>query len=173
MTRLAHLVLLLTSIAPVLFVFAATQLFGAPTLAALLFAAVALLVLVAWGLLALSARRVEQEPRAITEASTRERETLSFLVAYALPMVAAGRPAELLASKGLLAGVLAFTFVLTLAVWQLQMLYVNPLLALLGYHFFSATCEDGAQVLVLARQKTLSTGSLRVAVLSDYLWLKV
>jgi len=156
-TRLAHLLLVLSAIAPILFVFAATIAFDAPRSAALITLGVALLVLGCRALLRAAAARVEVEPKLLAHVSPREREPLAFLVGYALPVVAAASAQDQAApARGTWAGVLAFAFVMALVVWQLQLFYVNPLLA---------------QVLLVSRKKAQPAGSLRVAVLSEYLWL--
>jgi hypothetical protein len=63
--------------------------------------------------------------------------------------------------------------VMGLVVWQQQLFYVNPVAALLGYHFHSATCPAGDKVLIISKRKALTLPTISVAVLSDYLWLDV
>lgn len=166
MTRLAHLLLVLTSLAPVAFVEAAVALdrhqrclAGALVIATALLVTVCVLLL--WGL----ARRQSDVPKDVTEPVPKESEPLAFLVAYALPLVGA-KP-----DSGSLLGLGAFVLVMAVAVWQQQLLHMNPLLAILGFHFASAKASDGSQVTIISRTKLLQPGTLRVLRLSESLWV--
>jgi hypothetical protein len=86
-------------------------------------------------------------------ASERARsEPLAFLVPYALPLVAA-KDGD---ASGFALG--AFAFIMGVALWQLQVFHVNPLLALFGYKFYGAK-SDGCAVLILSRTKPLPSGN--------------
>ncbi len=63
----------------------------------------------------------------IAGPSPKETEPLAFLVSYALPLVAAKE-----AAPGTLLGLLAFALVMGVALWQLHVFHVNPLLAVFG-----------------------------------------
>jgi len=104
-------------------------------------------------------------PKNIADPSPKETEPLAFLVSYALPLVAAKEEAA-----ATLLGLVAFAFLMGVALWQLQVFHVNPLLAVFGYRFYAAK-SDGTPVLVLARRVTPVTGVARVVRISDYLWL--
>jgi hypothetical protein len=165
MTGLAQLFLVLTSLAPIALVKAAVE-FGRGAHAAgygYLFGA-ALLVLVCrglwWGVRKWNAPVCME----VAAPSFKESEPLGFFVAYALPLV--GEP-----HSGSAPGLCVFAVLMGLVVWQQQLFHVNPLLALLGFHFFSAKNDRGAQVLVIARKRVLPSGVLSVVQLSDYLWL--
>jgi hypothetical protein len=173
MTWLAQLFLVMTSIAPIVFVYAASIVGRNSTFALWLFLVVAVFVVVCKALLVTARAYVETEPKAVASIAGLEKEPLAFLVAYALPVVtAAAKPDNGDPLPGALA-LLAFLFVMTLLVWQQQLFYVNPVAAMLGYHFHSAACPTGETVLVVSKRKTLPKGTLTVAVLSEYLWLDV
>jgi hypothetical protein len=165
MTGLAQFFLVLTSLAPMGLVQAAVE-FGRGAREAgsgYLFGSL-LLVLVCrglwWGVRKWNAP-VRME---VSAPSFKDSEPLGFLVAYALPLVGQPHP-------GSLPGLGVFAVLMGLVVWQQQLFHVNPLLAALGFHFFSAKNDRGAQILIIARKKVLSGGLLSVIQLSDYLWL--
>jgi hypothetical protein len=167
MTWLARLLLVLTSIAPIVLVYSAVLLdkgcksqaywgiFGAS------FLAVACILLL-W----LARNGTQPSDFAIERPQERDGDSLAFLVAYALPLVTANMEK----APGLV-GLGAFALVMSLLIWQQQLFHVNPLLACFGYHFFGAETQSGARVLVLSRTKMLSGGTLTVIRLSSYLWL--
>lgn len=131
------------------------------------------MALLFWAIMAQAGRVVEEERKELKDVSSMEKEPLAFLVAYALPVVTAtAKPATGDAMAGA-AALLAFVVVMAIVVWQQQLFYVNPLAAMMGCHFFSGTRESGEKVLVVSRRKVTSIKSMRVAVLSEYLWLEV
>jgi hypothetical protein len=165
MTGLAQFFLVLTSLAPIGLVQAAVQFGrGAREAGFCYLLGSALLVLVCRGLW-WGVRKWNSPVRMeVSAPSFKESEPLGFLVAYALPLV--GEP-----HTGSLPGLCVFSVLMGLVVWQQQLFHVNPLLAALGFHFFSAKNDRGAQILIIARSKVLKSGLLSVVQLSDYLWL--
>lgn len=168
----AHLLLNVTSVAPVMFVYAASIALDHPRLATIVGVIVVLLTALC-ALLLYGARKYgEREQREIESISGLEKEPVSFLVAYALPVIGAafkandGQPPW----AGLLA-LSAFVVTMTALVWQQQVSYVNPLAAVLGFHFHSACSSEGESVLVVSRRKTIKKGVVTIVALSDYLWL--
>ncbi len=165
MTRLALLLLVLTSLAPIGLVQAAVLcgdkkwLQGAWFLGVALVLAITCLALLAGVQARKPARRME-----FKDLASKESEPLAFLVAYALPLVAA--------PKGSIAGLVVFGILMGVVMWQQQIFHVNPLLAATGYHFFSAKNDSGGPVLLLTREKAPREGILSVVKLSDYLWLQ-
>lgn len=168
MTRVAQLLLVLTSLAPIAFVEAAVAFDRRQRrLAVSLAAATVLLVVLCVGLLWGLRKRVADVPKEIKDPSPKESEPLAFLVAYALPLVSAKL------DSGSLWGLGAFALVMALAVWQQQLFHVNPLLAILGFRFSEAKTDEGAPVTIIARTKLLAPGAVRVIRLSDSLWVYV
>lgn len=168
MTRLALLFLVLTSLAPIGLVYAAVLIDNDKVIGAGIVAGMSvILVTVCWGLLFAARRASAPVPKSIAEVSAKDGESLGFLVAYALPIIALKSPTFVVSW-----GLLAFTLIMGIAIWQQQVFHVNPLLALLGYHFFAARNDGGAQVLILTRNKLLEPSELQVVRLSDYLWLE-
>lgn len=166
MTRFAQLLLVLTSLAPIAFVEAAVAFDRCQRRLALVLAvATAVLVLLCVALLWGLRRRVADVPKGVTDPVPKESEPLAFLVAYALPLISAKQDA------GSLWGLGAFTLIMAIAVWQQQLFHINPLLAVLGFHFSGAKNSDGATVTIISRIKTIEPGTLRVVRLSDSLWV--
>jgi hypothetical protein len=166
MTRLAQLLVVLTSLAPVGFVQAAVLLGRGKQAEAFWLTVAAVLAVVVCHLLLYGVRKWRSDvPKVISEPSTKEGEPLAFLVAYALPLVSAK------ADDASVAGLVVFAVLMALAVWQQQIFHINPLLAILGYHFFGAKTTEGAPVTIISRTKALAPGTLKVVQISEYLWL--
>jgi hypothetical protein len=166
MTRLAQLLLVLTSLAPIGFVHAAVLFERGRHIDAIGFGVASLLLAVVCHLLLYGIRRYCSDvPKETTELTTKESEPLAFLVAYALPLVSAK------AGEANVWGLVAFAIVMALAIWQQQVFHINPLLAILGYHFFGAKDDGGAPVTIIARTRSLPAGSIHVIRISDSLWL--
>jgi hypothetical protein len=165
MTRVALLLLVLTSLAPIGMVQAAV-LFGDQKWrqGGYFLGAALLLALCCWALLRGAHRFVAVRRMAVKDLASKESEPLAFLVAYALPLVAA--------PKGSIAGLVVFGMLMGIVMLQQQVFHVNPLLAAVGYHFFSGTNDSGGPVLLLTRYKAPREGVLSVVKLSEYLWLQ-
>jgi hypothetical protein len=165
MTKAAQFLLVLTCLAPIAFVESAIALEHCQYLfAGLLFASVILLTLGCHWLLN-GVRKISPVPKIVTDPSPKDAEALAFLVAYALPLVVTKT------QRDSVYGLCAFTCIMGLVVWQQQVFHVNPMLALLGYHFFGVKSEGGAPALVIADRKVLDSGVLSVVQISEYVWL--
>lgn len=80
-----------------------------------------------------------------TTIKNSDSEVVGFLVAYLLPLVSTS-------TSEFDYTVLAFVSVLLGAVvWSSQSYSVNPLLSLLGYHFYEVASQDGVVYLLLTR----------------------
>jgi hypothetical protein len=166
MTSMARFLLVLTSLAPILVVRAFVALGGKHyETSVILLCVVALFVLSCVGLLTGIRQRGASTPRKIAEPTAKDAEPIAFFVAYALPLISAGQ------GNNDLWGLGAFAIIMAIASYQLEAYYVNPLLALFGYKFHGARADDGAQVLVMSRQRAISSGVLTVVEISSYLWL--
>jgi hypothetical protein len=166
MTRWAQLLLVLTCLAPICFVQAAVEAGGRRYYAAtLMLGVVVLLVALCLFLLSGVRRYAAPVPKKVSDPAAKESEPLAFFVSYALPLVAGKE-----GSTATLIGLGAFTLIMGITLWQLQVFHVNPLLALFGYKFFGAK-SDGVPVLVLTRSRALAGGDLSVIRMSATLWL--
>jgi hypothetical protein len=166
MTSFARLLLVLTGLAPIAVVQGAVE-WESGDKKLWIGAMGCALILLVWcvALLRGVASSVASIPKKIEMPSAKTSEPLAFLVAYALPLVSTGSEA---ASR---LGLIAFATLMGLVVWQEQLFQINPLLAMLGYKFFSAKVENDAHILILTRKRVLGSGVLPLVQISDYLWL--
>jgi hypothetical protein len=168
MTSVARFLLVLTSLAPILVVRAFVSLGGHHyEQAFIMIAVVAVFVLCCVGLLISVRQRVAATSRMVADPSAKEAESIAFFVAYALPLISASPAASDLWGLG------AFAAIMALASYQVELYYVNPLLTLFGYKFHAAKADNGSQVLVMSRQRAISSGELTVVEISSYLWLQL
>ena len=154
-----------TALAPVLLVWAAAVYRVAPLQAAAAVAISALLVLICISTLAFAERELQQEPVGLKKATRLDKEALAFMVTYALPLIAKEG-----ASKNLPA-VIVFMIVVGLVLVQLQILHVNPLLGMLGFHFYEIERTDGDCALVISRSRQLPALGTLGKRLGPALWL--
>lgn len=166
MTYLAQLLLVLTSLSPVGLVYAGVLLDAGNSTQALSIGAAAFFLLALCLLLLLGAKSLSSTPMEVSDVEPKEGESLSFLVAYALPLIALEHPAAPVPT-----GLAVFALMMAIIVWRQQSFHVNPVLSLIGYRFFSARNDSNARILVLSRRKTLPPGTVLITMLSDYLWL--
>jgi hypothetical protein len=168
MTALAQLLLVLTSLAPIGLVYAGVLADSGLWVPAAILTVVALsLALICPQVMRGAQRVLASGPRAVVDVAGKEGESLSFLVAYALPILAVDKPTE-----PVFWGLIVFGVIVGVTMWQQQVFHVNPLLALMGYHFYSARNDAGGQVLILTKSKVLPAGDLQITLLSSYLWLE-
>lgn len=168
MTGFARLLLVLTGLAPIAVVQGAVE-WGNGNRTLWIAAGAIAVILVAWcvALLRGVATSVAPVPKKIEAPAAQSNAPIGFLVAYALPLVSTGsEPSSRL-------GLVAFAMMMGLVVWQEQLFQINPLLAILGYKFFSAKVENDAHILILTRKRVLGSGIMPLAQISDYLWIDV
>ena len=165
LTRLAHALLVSTSLAPVALVYGVSFLPGRAGPALQWIAVSVGLTVVCVGVLKLARRHGEREVLPVEQAKNVDKEVLAFLVSYALPLVA---PAQVGDSQ------LAFwTFMALVAVvlYQAELVNVNPLLGILGYRFYEVPSGSDT-LLLLARSRPGPSGAVGAIRLSDTLWLE-
>jgi hypothetical protein len=157
----------MTALAPVILVWGAAQWHKSVWNAGLAFALTVLLVLACASLLAVAGARLQIEPVATKNVKRVDKEALAFLVTYALPLIAASdSPLKQLLPLG------AFIFVVALVVMQLQLLHVNPLLAVFGYHFYEFEDGEGETAMLVTKSRGITSADSIVARrLGPSLWL--
>jgi hypothetical protein len=165
LSRLAQMSLAATALAPVLLVWAAATYDVRPIEAAAAVALSVLLVIVCLAILALARGELQTEPVGIKKASRLDKETLAFLVTYALPLIAKG------GENTHLAALLVFVAVVGVVLVQLQILHVNPLLGVLGFHFYEIETANGDVALALSRSRQLPQPGTVGRRLGPALWL--
>lgn len=163
-----RIALAITSLAPVLFTYAAMQLLSNAYQAVLFVAAGLTLVVVGEVVLNLYRHKLQLEPAfRIKAVRPADQNVFAFIVAYLLPLVLEGM-------VGLnMIGVAAIFGVLFLAIYRSNAFSFNPLLVLLfGYHFYEVTTEhDFTYVLVSKREIKNTEAPIEGVRISHYMFL--
>ena len=168
LSNAARFLLIVTSVAPVSVVYGASLLPDDWRGAGLWVGVAALATFVCVGVLKSAAKHVEQEALVIGEAESQDSEVLAFLVAYALPLVARDQ-----AGSNVWA-LVAFLLIMVVVLIRCNIYHVNPLLGLLGFHFYKAKATSGTTYLVVTKRPRPPTeGQLTVVLLSPFLALEV
>lgn len=162
--KLLRILLALTAIAPLsvslAYVFASqgNVLWSAgAVLCCIVLGGVALLII------RLAGNRLEQLPIVVQKAKSADKEVIGFFVAYALPLVFRGPAAPDL--EGWLVAAAMLLFVL----WSTHAIQVNPVLGVMGYHFYEVEAKGGVTYLMITRRTISNVMSVSTVVqLSEY-----
>jgi hypothetical protein len=133
-----------------------------------IFAGIAVAACVALGLLSLwivnlAQCKLERLPIVIQKAKSADKEVIGFFVAYVLPLVFKGQSAPELGAWILAAAMLMFVL------WSTHSLQVNPVLGMLGFHFYEVETKDGITFLMISRRKISNVKSIQYVVqLTEY-----
>jgi len=171
LSKLAKLLLVATSLAPVLGAFAMVRISegksGWSVYQWFFYAAMLLAICVLVTRFAKS--NVEKEVLNIKTVRNSDKEILAFLIAYLLPLVTH----DSLGIKSVATTTYVFA-IIAWAVYHCNSYYFNPLLGLLGYHFYEIETVDGMPHMLLTKQtiKTPST-TIQAVHLFDYTYLDV
>ena len=155
LSALAKLLLVSTSLAPVLGALAVINISdGKHWLEwAVWLGIAAILIFLCWSLLLYAAKNAPEDSLAISEFERADQEVLAFLLAYLLPFISTD---SVVFVKGWLVG--AYIFVLICwVIAHVGAFHFNPVMWLLGYHFYSVKDEKGVS------QVLISHGRLRQA----------
>jgi hypothetical protein len=134
----------------------------------LLYAGIAILVCIALGLLSIAivhrARsNLERLPIVVQKAKSADKEVIGFFIAYVLPLVFKGESAPELGAWILAAAILLFVL------WSTHSLQVNPILGMLGYHFYEVETKDGITFLLITRRNITNVKTIHhVVQLTEY-----
>ncbi len=113
-----------------------------------------LLVAICWLLLRYAAKNGQKHKFKIGQFENNDKEVLSFLLAYLLPFISS----ENMAFEGRWmtgAYILAIIF---LVVAHSGALHFNPVMGLLGYHFYGVKNGDGVSQLLISKYELRRTG---------------
>lgn len=152
----AKVLLVSTSLSPILGAVAVNQYtLGKPLSTWLPWLLVALLlVFICWGLLHYAASAAQKHALKISQFEDKDKEVLAFLLAYLLPFAAAK---DMLADVHWLTGAYVFAIIL-LVFTHARAFHFNPIMGLLGYHFYSLKNGDGVSVLLISRSELRRVG---------------
>lgn len=164
----AKVLLVSTAFAPVLLTYAYTSYLQKGTnvvAVSLLLIAIGLTVLCLLVIRA-SCRTLERIEFPVASVKTADTEIVGFVLAYLLPIVTAtSEPIDI----RVLAFVLAIFF---FVIWTTNSYHTNPLLGMLGYHFYEITTASGITFLLITRRDVRNSRSItRVVQLTDYMVL--
>lgn len=147
---LAKFLLVATSLSPVLGAIAVNQISRAegwrvwvPWLIVAL-----VLVLLCWGLLKYSAKKIQKEIFHIREFERSDQEVLAFLFAYLLPFVTAS---NLSFTGDWLTGAYILGIIF-LVIAHAGAFHFNPVMGLLGFHFYAVKDGQGVSHLLISRK---------------------
>lgn len=172
LNRFAKFLLISTALSPILGAVAVNQYsYGKPMVVWAPWIVVAgLLVVICWGLLRYSSRNAQAHQLKLVKFEANDKDVLAFLLAYLLPFVS---------GKDVLVEmhweVCAYVLVLILLVFTHARAYhFNPVMGLLGYHFYSLKDGDEAAVLLISRAELRKTGvELKTVRLAHNIYLHI
>lgn len=165
LNRVAKFILVSTALSPVLGAVAVNQIAlgkdwqgWTPWLVS----AVALGV-ICWLMLALVSKRCQIQSVKVKEFERDDKEVVAFLLAYLLPFLSSKDMA--FEGQWLTGAYVLFLLVLVLA--HSGSLHFNPVMGLLGYHFYSITDDgDGPKLLIIKKELQRPGETYRVAMLA-------
>ena len=110
-----------------------------------------------------SRQRLERLPISIKKAKSADKEVIGFFVAYVFPLVFKGQAAAALDAWAVAAAMLLFVL------WSTHSLQVNPVLGMLGFHFYEVETADGVTYLLITQRKISNVLSItEIVQLSEY-----
>lgn len=169
MNRFAKLLLVVSSLAPVLGAFAVNALSRQLYTTAAWYAVIGIGLVVLCLLLIHACRtHLAREPLNVAKVKSVDKETLAFLLVYLLPLLAK----DMVAFNGDNLTAIYVFIIVAIAVYHSNAFTFNPILALGGYHFYEVESKTGMSYLLITRQ-TIRTqeGEFNVIGLSDYIYL--
>lgn len=172
LNRFANLLLVSTSMSPILGAVAVNQYsLGKPSSAWLPWVVVALLlVFICWGILKYVARAGQKHTLKVTQFEDKDKAVLAFLLAYLLPFLAAK---DIMADVHWLTGAYVFAIIL-LVFTHARAIHFNPIMGLLGYHFYSLKDGNGVSVLLISRPELRRIGGdVQTVRLAHDIYLKI
>lgn len=112
-----------------------------------------LLILLCWALLSYAKNNAQRHTFRIREFQSNEGQVLAFLLAYLLPFVSSDNMSF---TDDWLTGayILAIIF---LAITHAGAFHFNPVMGLLGYHFYAVKNDEGVSDLLISKDKLRRT----------------
>lgn len=172
LNKFAKVLLVGTSLSPVLGAVAVNQLSrGGPWTSWLPWLAVALLlVALCWALLRYPSKIAQTQQLYISEFERNDVEVLTFLLAYLLPFVSSDNMAF---SGDWLTGIYIYS-VIFLVLAHAGAFHFNPVMSLLGYHFYSVKNQEGVSHLLISKDELRRPGrEVKTVKLSHGIYLHI
>ena len=171
LNKFAKIMLVATSLAPVLGAFGMISYTSNHSIwmAARWFFCAILLLLLCWLLFRFAETKGEKETLTFRAFKNVDREVLTFLLIYLLPLIAKDSLPEFHTPVGI------YVFlVIAWAVYHSNAFFFNPLLGLLGYHFYTVETHDGVPHVLLTKDTIrVPSSTLEVIQLFDHTYLAV
>ena len=171
LSRTAKMILTATSLAPVLCAFGIAQIAQGKSFRETYgwFVACGSLVLLAFLVLEFAKRHLAIESLKVKKVKGSDREVLTFLLAYLLPLLARD---SFDVSKNIYVTLYVFIVIL-LTIYHSNAFDFNPLLGMIGYHFYEVEAEDGMPFLLITRKSiTKQAIDYQIVKLSDSIFLE-
>jgi hypothetical protein len=107
-------------------------------------------------------------PETVASVNRRDGEAMSYIVSYLLPFIA-------LPSGTLADGISLGIFLLVLGVLYINsdMLHINPMLNLGGWHIYEITISNGETRTLIARQRVRKGAAIKTIRVTDDILLEV
>jgi len=172
MSQLGKALFVLTALAPILFALIVNDLYAGKGLAATWpwITCLVSLVLIWVCVLIFAYTQLGRTSLSIKKVETADKETLSFLLAYLLPILAKDYT-DLRQNTPTAIYIYAILF---FAVYYSNSFHFNPLLAFVGFHFYEIETEDDMPYVLISRAVLKRQKSRREVVkLSEYVYLDV
>jgi len=165
----AKLLLTATALAPVGCTYAFVYLLdGEYVIALILTLAAAALILLCQRLLSHLRTEAERTKFKVTSVEAADRENIAFLILYVFPLLTTS--VDALNWEVIVPVMVVFALVISSG----YNYHFNPLLGLLGYHFFKVSTEEGVTyVLITKRQLRDTKDALDVAQVTEYIVIDV
>lgn len=168
MNRLGKLLLVATSLTPVLGAYSANALSRKEYWEATWFAGIgAGLAFVCLLILHACHKHLPREPLKVKKVMVADKQTLTFLIVYLLPMLTK----DVIEFGGDMFTATYVFGIIALAVYHSNAFTFNPLLSLCGYHFYEVESQGGMTYLLLTKQIIRSQeNEFSVVCISDYVF---
>jgi hypothetical protein len=156
LNRFAKFLLVATSLSPVLGAVAVNQFaLGKPWMNWMPWLAAALLlVIICWLLLRYAAGNAQKQSLQIKQFESNDKEVLSFLLAYLLPFISS----ENMAFEGRWMTGAYILLIIFLVISHSGALHFNPVMGLLGYHFYGVKNSEDVSVLLISNSELRRPG---------------
>ena len=165
--KIIRFLLTLSSVAPIGLVLVAGLLWAGQLtwyLAIMIGAPVLLLSALTLLLIAWVPTRIPVSVLAVAEVKSADRDVLAFLLAYALPVLAVRNAQDLSSFNA--GAALALVALFIIVIYRLNLMHVNPLLGLVGFHFYEVKAKSGRTYLYVGKSLGSDGDELRVRMLS-------
>lgn len=113
-----------------------------------------LLVFLCWALLHYAAKNAQKQALLIKEFERNDKEILAFLLTYLLPFISK----ENMAFTGEWMTGMYILAMIFLVIVHAGAFHFNPVMGLLGYHFYAVKDGDGASSLLISKQELRRSG---------------